>query len=159
MPVTEVAFNQEDLVRIFSELKRMVNSGRVMNIAYSHNSMKVEEFSLSSLPQKALKAIWIRKCTAFNENVEESELKESQIDGMNRWLKIKCYQENKMDFLIKFYEHPETKETSAQVTSAANWTPGEMTYFLDWMQRFWAERGLILEAKGEYQELSQRQNQ
>jgi hypothetical protein len=34
-----------------------------------------------------------------------------------------------------------------------------MTYFLDWMQQFYAEQGLILEAKGEYLDLTTSQNE
>jgi hypothetical protein len=46
----------------------------------------------------------------------------------------------------------------ADFTSTTKWLKGEMTFVLDWMQRFFGEQGLVLEAKGEFVELTESQN-
>jgi len=156
MPNVDTALNLDDLKRIFNTVKELVNKTGFVNIAWSNKGMRVEEATLSSLPQKALKAIWIREAT--KDNFKLKEVDGAHYEGMNRWLKLQCYKETKQKFLIRFIVNPENQEHKAEVTSSAKWTVGEMTFFLDWMQEFCSRAGLILEAKGEYVELSKKQN-
>ena len=55
--------------------------------------------------------------------------------------------------------NPETKQNKTELTSSSKWDKGEITYFLDWIQQFYAEQGLILEAKCEYLDLTTSQNE
>jgi hypothetical protein len=156
MPVSAVAQNVNDLKKIFKDIDKLVKKTGFANVAYSDTGMKVEDFTFSSLPQKALKAIWVREAAKHNWKTEDVD--EAMYEGMNRWLKTKCYSDTKQKFLLRFIKNPEGGE-KAEVTSSANWTVGEMTFFLDWMQNFCAKDGLILEAKGEYLEKTQSQDE
>ena len=154
MPETRTARNIEELREIFVTAKGELEKHGYLSVAFSPYSMQVEDFTLSSLPQKALKAIWIRKAASHAYQRDEKNLEDQQIEGMNRYMKLLCYQSTKQKYLLRHIEHPETHEVKLEVTSSAKWDKGEMKFFLDWMQAYWAERGLILEAKGEYAELS-----
>jgi hypothetical protein len=110
--------------------------------------MKCEDFALRGLPQNALFHTWLRETAEYTFKSKCSEI---EVESMKRYVKTRCYSDTKLI-------NPETKETKVDFTSSSTWSKGEMTFFLDWMQAFFAEQNLILEARGEYVELTEAQN-
>jgi len=118
--------------------------------------MDCKVFSLRGLSQNALFHIWLREAAKFTFKTKVSEI---ELESMKRYCKMRCYSDTKQNFLVQTLINPETKERKIDLTSSSGWTKGEMTFFLDWMQSFFAEEGLLLEAQGDYLEYSGSQNE
>ena len=127
-----------------------------MSIAFSSEGMDCKVFSLRGLSQNALFHIWLREAAKFTFKSKVSDI---ELESMKRYCKMRCYSDTKQSFLVQTLINPQTKQRKTDLTSSGNWTKGEMTFFLDWMQSFFAEEGLLLEAQGDYLEYSGSQNQ
>jgi len=158
MPTTQTVHDRESVSRLAQSLNKILEKCPFVEVAYSSTGMKVEDLNLSSLPQKALKAIWIRELCASVFKKKPSEISEAEYEGMNRYLKLKCSAATNQSYLLREIVNPGNGESKKEVTSAAKWSTGEMTFFLEWVQQYAAEQGIILEAKGEFKDLSQGQS-
>lgn len=158
MPTTQTVHDRESVARLAQSLNKILEKAPFVEVAYSSTGMRVEDLNLSSLPQKALKAIWIRELCGSVFKKKPNEASEAEYEGMNRYLKMACNADTKQSFLLREIVNPANGQSKNEVTSSAKWSPGEMTFFLDWVQRYGAEKGVILEAKGEFKELSQGQS-
>tara|TARA_R100000808_G_scaffold24974_1_gene60053 strand:- start:1071 stop:1541 length:471 start_codon:yes stop_codon:yes gene_type:complete len=155
MVTSTIVTNEKDLKTCSDSIRKIIKKSGHCSVAFSSQGMKCEEFVLRGLPQNALFHIWIRDAAkaAFEQEPTEVEL-----EGMKRYVKQKCYTQTKQNFLVQSLANPKTKETRLDLTSSSKWLKGEMTFVLDWMQAFFAEQGVILEARGEYVELTEAQN-
>ena len=137
---THAVYNEDDLKTAFRSAARVLQ----------------KVFSLRGLSQNALFHIWLREAAKFTFKSKVSDI---ELESMKRYCKMRCYSDTKQSFLVQTLINPETKQRKTDLTSSGNWTKGEMTFFLDWMQSFFAEEGLLLEAQGDYLEYSGSQNQ
>ena len=146
---------EEDLRDVFrSALKVLQKEGHV-SVAFSSEGMDCKVFSLRGLSQNALFHIWLREAAKFTFKTQVSEI---ELESMKRYCKMRCYSDTKQKYLVQTLINPESKERKTDLTSSSTWTKGEMTFFLDWMQSFFADEGLLLEAQGDYLEYSESQN-
>ncbi len=141
---------------LYSALLRVLQKEGQVSIAFSSEGMDCKVFSLRGLSQNALFHIWLREAAKFTFKSKVSDI---ELESMKRYCKMRCYSDTKQSFLVQTLINPQTKQRKTDLTSSGNWTKGEMTFFLDWMQSFFAEEGLLLEAQGDYLEYSGSQNQ
>jgi hypothetical protein len=108
-----------------------------------------------TMDQNALLHVW---CGEFAKHVlDKGKVSEAEKEGMRITLQRHCYADTHWDWLIEEVPDLFTGETRTQRRSTTRFDKGEMTAFLDWIQRAAADRGLILESMGEYRELQERQ--
>jgi len=153
---THAVYNEDDLKTVFRSAARVLQKEGQVSIAFSSEGMDCKVFSLRGLSQNALFHIWLREAAKFTFKSKVSDI---ELESMKRYCKMRCYSDTKQSFLVQTLINPETKQRKTDLTSSGNWTKGEMTFFLDWMQSFFAEEGLLLEAQGDYLEYSGSQNQ
>ena len=153
---THAVYNEEDLKTVFRSAARVLQKAGQVSIAFSSEGMDCKVFSLRGLSQNALFHIWLREAAKFTFKSKVSDI---ELESMKRYCKMRCYSDTKQSFLVQTLINPQTKQRKTDLTSSGNWTKGEMTFFLDWMQSFFAEEGLLLEAQGDYLEYSGSQNQ
>ncbi len=155
MVTTTIVTNDKDLKDCGERIRKIVKDKGQCSVAFSSVGMKCEDFSLRGLPQNSLFHIWTRDSAEFTFKKEPTDI---ELESMKRYIKQKCYTETKQKFLIHKLLNPENNQSKIDFTSTTKWLKGEMTFVLDWMQRFFGEQGLILEAKGEFVELMETQN-
>ena len=148
--------SEDDLRDVFRSALQVLRKEGQLSVAFSSEGMDCKVFSLRGLSQNALFHIWLREAAKFTFKTKVSEI---ELESMKRYCKMRCYSDTKHNFLVQTLINPETKERKTDLTSSSGWTKGEMTFFLDWMQSFFAEEGLLLEAQGDYLEYSGSQNQ
>ena len=153
---THAVYNEDDLKTVFRSAARVLQKEGQASIAFSSEGMDCKVFSLRGLSQNALFHIWLREAAKFTFKSKVSDI---ELESMKRYCKMRCYSDTKQSFLVQTLINPQTKQRKTDLTSSGNWTKGEMTFFLDWMQSFFAEEGLLLEAQGDYLEYSGSQNQ
>ena len=153
---THAVYNEDDLRTVFRSAARVLQKEGQVSIAFSSEGMDCKVFSLRGLSQNALFHIWLREAAKFTFKSKVSDI---ELESMKRYCKMRCYSDTKQSFLVQTLINPQTKQRKTDLTSSGNWTKGEMTFFLDWMQTFFAEEGLLLEAQGDYLEYSGSQNQ
>ena len=153
---THAVYNEEDLRTVFRSAARVLQKEGQVSIAFSSEGMDCKVFSLRGLSQNALFHIWLREAAKFTFKSKVSDI---ELESIKRYCKMRCYSDTKQSFLVQTLINPQTKQRKTDLTSSGNWTKGEMTFFLDWMQSFFAEEGLLLEAQGDYLEYSGSQNQ
>ena len=153
---THAVYNEEDLKTVFRSAARVLQKEGKVSIAFSSEGMDCKGFSLRGLSQNALFHIWLREAAKFTFKSKVSDI---ELESMKRYCKMRCYSDTKQSFLVQTLINPQTKQRKTDLTSSGNWTKGEMPFFLDWMQSFFAEEGLLLEAQGDYLEYSGSQNQ
>ena len=156
MPTTMMVSTERDIQDCMESIRKIVKDKGHCSIAFSSAGMKCTDFSLRGLPQNALMHTWLRDAA---EQTFGHKCTDIELESMKRYTKTRCYSDTKHSFLIHTLINPETKQNKTELTSSSKWDKGEMTYFLDWMQQFYAEQGLILEAKGEYLDLTTSQNE
>ena len=153
---THAVYNEDDLRTVFRSAARVLQKEGQVSIAFSSEGMDCKVCSLRGLSQNALFHIWLREAAKFTFKSKVSDI---ELESMKRYCKMRCYSDTKQSFLVQTLINPQTKQRKTDLTSSGNWTKGEMTFFLDWMQSFFAEEGLLLEAQGDYLEYSGSQNQ
>ena len=153
---THAVYNEDDLKTVFRSAARVLQKEGQVAIAFASEGMDCKVFSLRGLSQNALFHIWLREAAKFTFKSKVSDI---ELESMKRYCKMRCYSDTKQSFLVQTLINPQTKQRKKDLTSSGNWTKGEMTFFLDWMQSFFAEEGLLLEAQGDYLEYSGSQNQ
>lgn len=155
MPTTMIVSNEKDLKDCTDSIRTILEREGHCSVAFSSQGMKCTDFALRGLPQNSLFHIWVKEGAEFIFKKEPTEI---EVESMKRYIKQKCYTETKQKFLIHRLLNPENHQSKIDFTSTTKWLKGEMTFVLDWMQRFFGEQGLVLEAKGEFVELTESQN-
>lgn len=109
-----------------------------------------------SLPQNALLQVWARQfCDFMGFDSKEPEF----VEATRITLQRHCYLETQKSFLIESTIDIITNQSRVQRRSTTKFDSGEMMFFLSWIQKSAAERGLILESEGEFKELYESQTQ
>lgn len=110
------------------------------------------------LSQNAIFQTWAREFAAHVWQIPVDEVSEGDHEGAKRSFKQAYYQEYGFAFVVHKVRNPITGQQKMDFTSSAKWSTGEMFHFLTWLQRHAGNNGCILESKGEYQKLKERQN-
>lgn len=110
-----------------------------------------------SLDQNALFHVWLTEFAAHLAKCHKSEVNGNMLEQMKKDAKRFCYLDTAWDFLV--YEETSllTGETKRGFTSSSSWGRGEAYQVLCWLQAFAAERGCVLEAKGEFAKLKRQE--
>ena len=156
MPTSMIVTNDRDVQHLVSSVRKIIGDEGHCSVAFSSQGMKCTDFVLRGLPQNALMHTWLREAAEY---AFKKECSDTELESMKRFTKMRCYSDTKQPFLVQTLINPETKASKIDVTSSTKWTKGEMSYYLDWMQDFFINQGLMLEAKGEYLELAESQNE
>ena len=111
-----------------------------------------------SLDQNALFQVWSRELASRVFNVNPNFVDEGQHEGMKRWLKRQFYLDTSSEWMIGTMINPDTGEVKKDFRSTKKYTKGNMFFFMEWVQAYGAMKGVVLESKGEYQMLQEKQN-
>ena len=112
----------------------------------------------ASVSQKALFSIWAREIAAYALQIRPDHVHPVSVEEMKRTLKEKCYQEQQYSWLISKGVNPlNVNEVITVYTSSSDWKMGEAKLVLDFVQRYAASIGLVLESKGEHKKLTRRE--
>lgn len=103
-----------------------------------------------SMEQNALFQVWTRQ---IGEMVFEREITEVEHDAIKIDLQRRCYLDTGWSFLVRKLPAPITGKSKVERTPTAKLDKWDMHEFMNWIQRFAAEKGLILESTGEHSEL------
>lgn len=103
-----------------------------------------------SIPANSLMHLWLTQFAAHLSNCSEKEVTPGMLEGIKRTTKGLYYRETGHEFMIHTIKCPLTGKERRDYTSSSSWTRGEMFAFLSWLQMFAAEKGAILESKGEF---------
>ena len=150
MPTSMFVTNDREVEALMQSVKKIITDNGHCCVAYSSQRMKCTDFALRGLPQNALMHTWLREAAEFTFKKDCTEI---ELESMKRYTKTRCYSATKQPFLVHTLINPETKASKIDVTASSKWSKGEMSYFLDWFHEFFVDKGLLLEAKGEYLEL------
>jgi hypothetical protein len=107
-----------------------------------------------SLPQNALCHVWLTEYCAHKQQIDKKAVSSSMLASFKRAAKLKCYLETSQKFLV--HKTPiffDGQKHRIDCTSSSDWDRGEMFFFLEWLQSDAAKSGLILESKGEFEQL------
>ena len=142
-----VSPHNEDTIQVFiKEFESQLKDGDSLKIT-------MKAFSESSLPQKALAHIWIREYAAFYHGKTIKELTKKEEDNMKVTLKQRAYKEYGWDFLLKEVTNVETGRSAHILESISEYDKGECYIFMEFMQDYCADQGLVLKSTGEYKKL------
>lgn len=111
-----------------------------------------------SLQQNALFHVWLTEFCAFLVGIDKSCVTDQMVEGAKRTIKRGFWHETQSSFMIHEIHCPITGNRKMDFTSSAKWAHGEMFMVLNWFQAFAAQRGCILESKGEHAKLVREQN-
>jgi len=129
------------------------------DIAEENSSFKITITTgkKASMPQLALFNIWVRQYCAHLLRKPEKSLSKGELAGMKRAVKRRYYHETHEPFMVERITDPFHPDKSRlEVTSAADWTQGEMYRVMEWLQNTAGEEhGIILESVGEHARLKQ----
>lgn len=109
-----------------------------------------------TLSQNALFHIWLTEYAAHICKIDKKDVCKDILNAIKKKVKQTFYQETGQAFIVKQNVYPWAPEKLV-LTSSAKWASGEMHMVMDWLQAKAAEKGLILESKGEYQQLKEKQ--
>lgn len=137
---------QESVDKFVQEFEKLLAGGDAVTI-------NMESMSERTLPQNALMHLWLREYAAHLLKKSVKLIGEREVGYMKMTAKRRCYAATHWDFLIETKHDLITDEMSKGLTSSRKWSKGEMFQFMEWLQAFGAEDGLILEGKGEYEVL------
>lgn len=106
-----------------------------------------------SLDQNALFHVWMRQYAGYLTKTDAQLVPTGVVDGMKRHCKIMFWKEFKHDWMMHTITNPKTGESKKDVVSTKVLSKARMFEFMEWIQATAANDGLILEAKGEYQDM------
>lgn len=113
----------------------------------------------ATLPMNALLHVWLTEFAAHLIKCKPEDIDEGAVEGIKRTMKLACYHETGQPWLVYRITCPLTGKSKLDVTSSAKWSKGEKCFFLDFLQAYAAKKGLILESKGEYKKLKDKQHE
>ena len=132
-----------------AQVCQMVQAGKKPVVQF------IEHQNHRSLDQNALFQKWAREyaCHLLNKDKVSKE----EHEAMKYTLQRQCYAQMGWDYLLARRTDLMTGEQKVERRSTTDFDVGEMYQFMNWIQASAAERGLILESLGEYQELQRRE--
>lgn len=113
----------------------------------------------ATLPMNKLLHAWLTEFAAHLIRCKPEDIDDGAVKGIKRTMKLACYHETARPFLVCRITCPLTGKSKMDVTSTAEWSRGDKCFFLDFLQAYAAQKGLILESRGEYKKLKDKQHE
>jgi hypothetical protein len=112
-----------------------------------------------SIDQNRLFHVWLTEWAAFLTPCHTKQVTEGMLEGIKKTAKGLFYREYPYEWMIHKVICPLTKREKIDYTSSSSWKVGEMYLVLTWLQAFAAQKGCVLESKGQFKKLQREQNQ
>jgi len=112
-----------------------------------------------SLDQNALFYVWLTEYAAHLLTIDKKAVSKGVVEGLKRTVKDQFYRQTAQSFMIHEVHSPKTGQRKKDYTSSSDWKTGEMYMVLEFLQRYAANDGLVLEARGQYEKLKREQNE
>lgn len=109
--------------------------------------------TMASLGQKALFHIWCREIASHLMSIDYSQVTEDHEESVKASVKKAAYTHNRWAWLIYTKRDVFTCQEKKDYKSVGSLAIGEMYMLMEFTQMLAAEKGLILEAVGEYKRL------
>ena len=109
-----------------------------------------------TMDQNALYWLWVTEFARFL--LDRHKISEREKQDMHYTLQRRCYAATQWEWLISHETDLISGESKVARRSTTKFQKGEMTAYMEWVQIAAADRGLILESQGEYQDLQVAQN-
>ena len=106
-----------------------------------------------SINQNSLFHVWLTELAAHLVKCHKSEVTKGMLAGMKFTAKELYYRHSGYPWMIHKVACPLTGRSKNDYTSSGSWHRGEMFEVLNWLQMFAAEKGLVLESRGEHAKL------
>ena len=119
--------------------------------------MSFKGLTKRTLSQNALLHVWLRSYASHLLKKKLELVSEREVGYMKMTAKRRCYADTGWGWLIEHRQDLITKESSKGLTSSKKWSKGELFNFMEWLQAYGANDGLILESSGEYEALRDEQ--
>lgn len=111
-----------------------------------------------TLPMNDLLHVWLTELAADLLKCHVKQINKGILNGTKRTAKKTFYLERHYPWMIYEIVCPLTGNRKKEFTSTASWKKGEMLEFMNWLQMFAAEKGTILESRGEHSKAVKQQN-
>lgn len=111
-----------------------------------------------SIPQNSLIHVFLTEFAAFLTPCHKKEVTAGMLEGIKRSMKGMFYRETGASWAVHKVKCPLTGREKTDYTSSSSWKRSEAFEFLTWLQSFAAEKGCVLESKGEFRKLQSEQN-
>jgi hypothetical protein len=106
------------------------------------------------LEQNSLLHVWLSEWIEQASGIKPAK---KHIEQLKRSLKEQAYLEG-LHYTLETYQCRITKKEKKRWVSTKEYTVGELTYFLDFIQCLAAKQDVILVAKGDYKRNKEKQN-
>ena len=121
-------------------------------------SVSIKSHSDRTLDQNALFHIWLREYAGYLLKKNREMVTEKESEDMKATAKRRCYAETGWGFILIQRKDLITGQVAQVLQSSKKYSLGEMFMFLDWVQLWASDNGLILESKGEHKKLRDEAN-
>lgn len=138
-----------------AQAKHMLND---FLLEHGKCSMKLTKGDRRRLSQNNLFQHWARKYAAFIKGCDPKSIDEQTHERTKTGLKLRCYLNTGWRFMVNSFKDDSCSEPYLVPKSSAELEVGEMFSFMEWLQVYAAEQGLILESQGEYLKRQEAQN-
>lgn len=146
--MTDWVINSPERLRYFMEaIPKQWDEAKYLKVT-------VREGKARTLDQNSLFHVWSRQYCAFVLQKHEKLISDAEHEAMKLTLKRHFYAAERNPWMLCTVTDYFTKETKRDYVSTTRLERGEMFMFMEWIQNKAAEQGLLLEAKGEFAELS-----
>jgi len=112
-----------------------------------------------SMPQRSLLHIWVKYYAAMRYGENYKSIKDADVKKIKLILKQACYNEHGWSFLTERLINDDTGHSASVLRSIEDYDKGEMFMFMEFVQSYAGNKGLILESIGEYKKLKESTNQ
>lgn len=145
---------QKWLIRNDFQLEQFVSNVRDLFAQHKRLVFSPPEMGAGrSLDQNALFHVWMREYAGHLTKTAPNLVPTGVIEGMKRHCKVMFYNETRANWIMTNIVNPKTGQSKKDVVSTKHLSKSHMFEFMEWIQASAANDGLILESKGEYQEL------
>jgi len=148
--IVVVTDNARSVVEAKKALFDKIEQGENFGITFKGLSQR-------TLSQNALLHVWLRSYASHLLKKKLELVSEREVGYMKMTAKRRCYADTGWGWLIEHRQDLITKESSKGLTSSKKWSKGELFNFMEWLQAYGANDGLILESSGEYEALKDEQ--
>jgi hypothetical protein len=111
-----------------------------------------------SIDQNSLFHVWLTEFAAHLANCNKKDVTDGMVEGIKKTVKGLFYRDTGYEWMIHKVWCPLSKREKIDYTSSKKWKQGEMFLVLNWVQMFAAQKGLVLESKGEHAKLTRDQS-
>lgn len=143
--------NPDTVDHFLKSISDTIDSGEAFKV-------QVKRLSERSMSQNALLHIWVREYAAMRFKKPYKGVDKADEDNVKIIFKQACYQDARYDWLCKRVTNLDTNLFAVVLKSTSEYDKGEMFMFMEWVQAYAAQKGLLLESMGEFGRLKDETN-